>query len=146
MSTETTQTKPPHIIISAIIAALDDVQARAQTRCLGNHDVESFAADVRRARLIAKRVGLTDKAVDVRYHGGAVPNSYRYRAEASYLEYSGGRLHVYRGDAVKASHGLSDETRVRLHIGKLADLPDGVEAALRRSRSVKSLHGGYAYL
>lgn len=131
---------------NSIIGTMDAEQSGATERCLGHADASDFVDDVRRARKVAKRVGLTDRAVCVHYHGGAVPNSYKYNADATHLKYEGGKLSVYRGQAVKARRGISDERRVRLYVGKLADLPEGVEAALRRSRSVKTLRGGYAIL
>lgn len=99
------------ITLDAVHQAVDRAQHGARARLLDNHDVEHALKLYRRALRWARRHGLQLGRVII--DGGAVPNSYKYRAESTYLELSPENgIRAFRGPSHTASRGNSPTVRV----------------------------------
>ena len=76
---------------------------------------------------------LDPRTISVSVNGGFVPNSYKYRADATWLRYEAGRVSVRRDWAQSRSHGNGDTL-----VAKVRD--PGHKSAGRCAK-----RGGYAY-
>ena len=105
-----------------IMLALEEVQKGAKTRRLNEGDVDEWLKLTRkalRAQKSAREKGIEGVSVESRACGGFVPNSYRGKAEATWLRlvYSKGggwEVEVSRAGGCNSSFGRGDRFKVLL--------------------------------
>jgi hypothetical protein len=106
---------PPRLWRRDIRAQLEKAQRRASARLIDLGDVEYAVSLYRDAVKLCSRHGWRP-AVGVETHGGAVPNSYDFRAQATWATVQSvtKQAEVFRGDAEQRSHGRCWHTRLTL--------------------------------
>ena len=98
--------RKPRLSTAKLWQEVQEVQSRASARLLCEGGVANFAAAVRKVHDWTRRYGLNPFSIDVWAHGGAVPNSYRYPPDATWLYWSPRHgAYASRSYAQKAPNG-----------------------------------------
>lgn len=128
-------------LLNAAWAQVESVQANAKTRTLGRDDVEAAVDLLRRVTEYAARNLEAPYRIVVEADAGAVSNSYKYAADATYLGLGGDfggdvQVHARRGYARRCAGG--DYGRRVATIVKL-DATSGAPVALGPAASYPAL-------
>lgn len=109
---------------------LERAQKGARARTLMGCDIEAVADSYRHARRVARKLGVDPDSAKVEMDGGAVANSYKYRAESSFIQLDSDGFCITRGRARSRPYG--DNGRFRTSIA----CPEG-----KRAKDIKAPFG-----